>query len=198
MKLTAMKFKDYTWPHNPKVYTMRYERKLVEQKLPFGGYALQDLGLSCRVMEGEGEFCGDGAYDEFKKLATVFYAAGSGTLVHPNWSVTRAYFAELSLVQEPRSDYVRYSFAFWEDVGTQGGGLKAVSPAPKPVVGSPAPTGHSAGHSAENAAYHAVTKGETLWGIAQRVGTTVAAILALNPGIKNPNLIYVGQKVRIR
>jgi len=38
----------------------------------------------------------------------------------------------------------------------------------------------------------------TLSGIARHYGTTVSAIMALNPNIKNPNLIYVGQKVRVR
>ena len=42
-------------------------------KLPFGRSVTQDLGQVCRVLEGEGEFAGEGAYEEFKRLATVFY-----------------------------------------------------------------------------------------------------------------------------
>lgn len=45
---------------------------------------------------------------------------------------------------------------------------------------------------------HVVQRGDTLRKIANRYGTTVDALLALNPGIKNPNLIYVGQVIRIR
>lgn len=37
----------------------------------------------------------------------------------------------------------------------------------------------------------------TLWGISQHVGKSLATVEALNPGIKNPNLIYAGQQVRI-
>ncbi|MEG2989304.1 MAG: LysM domain-containing protein [Oscillospiraceae bacterium] len=40
-------------------------------------------------------------------------------------------------------------------------------------------------------------KGESLWGIAGRYQTTVSAILKLNSGIKNQNLIYPGQEVRV-
>lgn len=37
----------------------------------------------------------------------------------------------------------------------------------------------------------------TLWGIAQKYGLSLQRIEQLNPQIKNPNLIYPGQKVRI-
>lgn len=40
-------------------------------------------------------------------------------------------------------------------------------------------------------------KGDTLWGIAQRWGVSLQALIAANPGIKNPNLIYPGDKVVI-
>ena len=45
-----MRYKDYVWPHNPRTYTIDYERKMAAQKVPFGRYHLQDLGLTRRVM----------------------------------------------------------------------------------------------------------------------------------------------------
>ena len=42
-----------------------------------------------------------------------------------------------------------------------------------------------------------VQRGDTLKIIAARFGTTVDTILKLNPKITNPNLIYVGQVLRI-
>ena len=44
MELTAMRFKDYTWPYNPESCRCVWERKLLRRKLPFGGVSLQDLG----------------------------------------------------------------------------------------------------------------------------------------------------------
>ena len=41
-----------------------------------------------------------------------------------------------------------------------------------------------------------VRRGDTLWGIAQRYGTTVSYLTALN-GIRNPERIYPGQKIRL-
>lgn len=45
--------------------------------------------------------------------------------------------------------------------------------------------------------YYTVQKGDNLTKIAKKYGTTVDAIMKLNPNIKNPNLIYVGQKIRV-
>ena len=59
-----MRYKDYVWPHNPRTYTIDYERRMAAQKVPFGRYHLQDLGLTRRVMKGEGEFVGPTAYEE--------------------------------------------------------------------------------------------------------------------------------------
>ena len=44
--------------------------------------------------------------------------------------------------------------------------------------------------------YYIVKSGDTLSGIASRYKTTVAQLVRLN-GIKNPNLIYVNQKIRV-
>ena len=46
--------------------------------------------------------------------------------------------------------------------------------------------------------WHTVRKGDSLWALARAYDTTVDALIALNPSIRNPNLILVGQKVRVR
>lgn len=45
--------------------------------------------------------------------------------------------------------------------------------------------------------YHKVVKGDTLSAIAKKYGTTVNAIVQLN-GIKNANMIIIGQKLRVK
>lgn len=42
-----------------------------------------------------------------------------------------------------------------------------------------------------------VKKGDTLRKIAEKFGTTVDALLKLNPGITNPNRIYAGQAIKV-
>ena len=188
MRLEPMRYKTYTWPHNPRTYSIRFERKLAVHKIPFGRYHMQDLGLGCRVLRGEGEFAGEGAYDEFKTLATLFYEEGPGVLVHPVWQTASAYFVELALRQEPRPDYVAYTFAFWEDLAYYDAELKQVAGTAREAEEADAASG----------LVHTVVQGDTLWAIALRYGVTVDKLIRNNPQIKNPNLIRVGQEVRIR
>ena len=182
-----MRYKDYIWPHNPRIYTINYERVMVQSKIPFGLYHLQDLGRARRVMRGEGEFAGPDAYAQFGALANVFYSEGPGLLIHPLWQTASAYFVELALKQEPRPSYVSYSFTFWEDLGVYNTALKQAQAQGR--------TGASGGGGTLS---HTVVKGDTLWSIARRYSVTAEELIALNPQIKNPNLIYVGQEVRVR
>ena len=191
MELSPMRYKSYTWPHNPRVYSIDYERKMAVHKTPFGLFRLQDLGRTNRIMEGEGEFVGQGAYAQFGQLANVFYDGGPGLLVHPVWRTVSAYFVTLELMEEPLPDYVRYRFSFWED-STASGGLVEVPVEGKPEGGTD-PEIPAGGWGA----VHTVRKGETLWGIAWRYGVALTALIAANPQIKNPNLIYPGDQVRI-
>ncbi len=186
MILTPMRYKSYTWPHNPRVYSIDFQRAVAAHKTPFGRYQLQDLGMGQRVMEGEGEFMGPGAYVEFQRLACVFYEDGPGLLVHPLWQAAEAYFVSLRVEQAPRPDYVRYSFAFWEDYGLYSGLAVRVAAQRDKKESTRAA-----------AAVHRVAEGDTLWGLARQYGVSLAELVALNPQIKNPNLIRVGEEVRV-
>ncbi len=192
MKLSPMRYKDFTWPHNPRTYTIEYQRSMAVHKVPFGRYHLQDLGPTQRVMKGEGEFVGSGAYEQFKALASVFYSEGPGTLIHPVWQASNAYFVELSLAQEPRQDYVRYTFTFWESYD----GYQAYAREVSDISDGSVDTDSTAGSASE--VWHTVASGESLWKIARDYGAELTAVIALNPQIKNPNLIYAGEKVRVK
>ena len=183
-----MRYKTYTWPHNPETYEITWERKVGLHKIPFGRYCMQDLGITCRVMRGEGVFAGAGAYQEFQKLANVFSRSGPGILSHPVWRAASAYFVKLELKEQPLPDYVRYSFEFWEN-GIADTGLTK-------VTSETAASATTA--AAASAVYYVVRKGDTLWGIAKKYGVNLAALIANNPQIKNPNLIYPGDKVKIQ
>ena len=194
MNLAPMRYKNYIWPHNPRVYSIDYERVVAENKVPFGRCQLQDMGMTRRVMRGEGEFVGPEAYYQFGQLATVFYDDGPGLLVHPIWQTANAYFVELRVEQEPRPDYVKYSFAFWERFDPYITAIRQV--AAEKTEGSSGITGSSAaGGGGEQ--WHTVERGDTLWELARRYGVSLERLVELNPQIKNPNLIYVGQKVRV-
>ena len=190
MVLAPMRFKNFVWPHNPRVYAIAFERKMAVHKIPFGLHHLQSLGQTRRVLRGEGEFVGERAYDTLKELATVFYEETPGVLVHPVWMTTTAWFAALELRQEPKRDYVAYSFEFWETEEGAGETRLALRALPGGGEGAGTQTGEEL--------WHTVAQGETLWGLARRYGVELERVIALNPDIRNPNLIFPGQRVRIR
>lgn len=179
--MEPMQYKSFVWPHNPRTYVIDFTRQTALQKIPMGDYSLQDLGRSYREMHGEGEFYGPEAYNTFKALATVFYEGGPGVLVHPVWQTANAYLTQLQLRQEPRRDYVAYRFVFQEDL-TQKTLLTPVQPVKEETAG---------------AVYHTTQAGETLWHVAAKYNLSYEQLMALNPQIRNPNLVLAGEKVRV-
>ena len=46
--------------------------------------------------------------------------------------------------------------------------------------------------------YYTVQKGDTLGAIARKHNIALNKLLGLNPDIKNPNLIHIGDKIRVK
>ncbi len=180
-----MRYGDFVWPHNPRVYSIEYERVMASHKVPFGDYVLQDMGRVRRVMRGEGEFVGDGAYSTFGQLANRFYQGGTDWLIHPIWQPAKAFFVDLKLEQVPLPNYVKYSFTFWEDIETYDTWISKVEET-------------SVGETWDSVKkVHTVVSGDCMWNIARAYGLSLAELIALNPQIKNPNLIYAGEEVYV-
>ncbi len=193
MILAPMKFKDYVWPHNPRVYEISFKKDIVSHRVPCGLYVLQNMGRNRRVLRGEGEFCGPGAYKEFQKLGNVFYDDTPGTLVHPLWMTTSAYFVALELAQEPREDYVRYSFEFWECFDGYDAVLRKIDVKTEADV----PVQETQSAAAEQAKYYTVKSGDTMYAIARANGITLEKLVEFNPQVGNIHLIFAGQKLRV-
>jgi LysM repeat protein len=69
------------------------------------------------------------------------------------------------------------------------------TPAPTPIPPTPGP--YPTPVPGYCRYYHPVLWGQTLSGIAWYYGTTIQAIMSVNPGITNPNLIYAGSTLCI-
>ena len=82
MNLEPMRYKSFVWPHNPRIYSIRYERKVAVGKVPFGRYVMQNMGMTYRVLRGEGEFYGPDSYEQFKRMATVYYDEKPGLITN--------------------------------------------------------------------------------------------------------------------
>ena len=82
-----------------------------------------------------------------------------------------------------------YSFTFWASSTQTDTAIRREETVTADSGGSTG--GSSAGRT------HTVTAGETLWGIARDYGLELTELIALNPQIKNPNLILPGEQVTV-
>ena len=94
--------------------------------------------------------------------------------------------------EEPLPDYVRYRFEFWEDWSGYGTALTEVTV----VENDGAENALNETKSGDRETY-TVRRGETLWGIAKSCGVELTDLIAANPQIRNPNLIYPGDEVKL-
>ncbi|MGB4451838.1 MAG: LysM peptidoglycan-binding domain-containing protein, partial [Bacillota bacterium] len=84
------------------------------------------------------------------------------------------------------------------ETGKPGGFLGPSGPQPKDPMGAsgePGTAGETSQGSGQGRTY-TVQPGDSIWAIAKRFGTTVEAIVRIN-GIRNPDLIYPGEVLKI-
>ena len=106
-----LSYKTFVWPKNPHIY------KEVTSHTPY--YHTQDgetyfdgmSGLK-RVITGSGVFCGEDAYEQYKKLQKLAEESGAGNLEHPIFGIRYCYLTMLEVTQEPKENYVSYRFEF--------------------------------------------------------------------------------------
>lgn len=174
MKLTPMSYRDYIWPHNPETIRVARAKSIRSYSVPDGGDVLQSMGNGGRVVTGGGAFTGEGCMEEFARLTAAFSEAGVGTLRVPGFDPFEAVFSSFSMKGAAQPDCVQYEFEFRED-----------GSAPREQTDAAWPKSY-------------VCKGgETLWSIANRFGTDLEALRALNPSVEWPNGLEAGIEVRV-
>lgn len=106
-----MSYKTFVWPQNPHTYQETIAREphyyTQDGESYFGG-----MGAMRRRITGSGNFHGEGAYENFKRLMKVAEENSAGNLEHPVWGIRYCYLTELVLTQEPKENYVSYRFEF--------------------------------------------------------------------------------------
>lgn len=107
----AMKFKDYTWPNDPQTYRETLSRvpKYVTED---GVTSYSGMGSTQRIMTGTGAFFGKTAYENWRELVELAEETTPGELIHPVLGIRYCYLTKLEMLQEPRENYVSYSFEF--------------------------------------------------------------------------------------
>jgi hypothetical protein len=111
-KLNNIKYKDFTFPHNPETTGFKCDRTYIKHKYPnLVGSELEDFGANAIVITGSGYFFGDKAYDNFHKLYKEFAKNGVGNFSHPIFTeVTRGLMVSLNSTVDPQVNVIKYSF----------------------------------------------------------------------------------------
>lgn len=174
MALDLMKYKNYTWHHNPSKINISSQRNIKEIIMPFSGAVFQDYGRRKRIVSGEGEFYGIDCIEQFNSLFSIFSQDSEGYLTLPGIQSFLALFHRLELLGETAPNVVTYKFEFWEVLNESDQNVKSW-----------------------NTNYHIVRNGETLWDIAQKYNLDITKLLKLNLEIKNPNTLYANERVKL-
>lgn len=202
-KLARITYKGFEFPYNPATTSYKIDRTYIKHKYPeLSGNELEDFGPNACVISGSGEFFGDNAYQNWRKLLKEFKKGEVGSVSHPIFTdVTRGLMTSLQATLEPREDYVRYAFEIIADTElsineTLGKYISVVS------GGSWANDSGESGGSNNGELVHTVSSGECLSVIcakyASKFNTTISwKKIAEHNNMKNPNLIYPGDKIKI-
>lgn len=109
--MVPLRYKTFVWPCNPHTYRDEMSR-VPHYRTENGEVTFSGMSTVLRKITGTGAFFGAGAYASFLELMEVFRDVHPGELEHPVWGKCYCYFTQLQLTQEPRDDYVSYTFTF--------------------------------------------------------------------------------------
>lgn len=109
--MECMSYKTFVWPNNPASYREEWSRE-AKYSTEDGVSTFLGMGPLKGTIRGSGAFFGELAYENFRDLLELAESDEAGALRHPLWGIRQAYLTELELVQEPRENYVGYSFGF--------------------------------------------------------------------------------------
>lgn len=172
--MEKLRYKEYTFPVNPRRLEVINERRAARVPLPFAGELITDMGAKARLVAVEGEFFGANALQQYLKLEQVYGEGGAGQLYLPGQVPFAAHFILFKAFGLPGREGYAYSARFVEDTLQSGSG------------------------EAERQLTYIVRENETLFAIAARFHTTAEQLLAYNPGVLSPNRLAAGQTLILK
>ncbi len=119
--MTAMRYKDFIFPHNPKRIQVSYRSATATLHCPQLGSVVQHLGPRCRVVSGQGAFFGPAAAAQFAALEQLAAQGNAGYLFIPALTPFKAYLTKLVYLGEGDGSLLSYSFEFVEQTTLKGG-----------------------------------------------------------------------------
>ena len=109
-----MRYKNFTFPHDPEKLEVTVKNQLGVAHCPGYGPVIQELGVQQRVISGEGAFFGEQAETLYRQLEGIFFQQTPGTLSIPGHPAVTAHFSALRWLGQGDGQIIRYSFEFIE------------------------------------------------------------------------------------
>lgn len=166
-----MRYKGFSWHHNPKKLEIHNGKKTIDLCCPYSHKEVQELCADNCVIKGQGELYGEKCIEQFNKLNTLFSQKGKGVLSVGGLPSIEAYFTKLELLCEPKENIVSYSFEFVECSSKE--------------------------KNNTSVNYHIAKDGETLWDISYIYNVPVEELARINPSYKRPDSVSEGDRVII-
>lgn len=205
--LPSIRYKGFTFPFNPASTEYKIDRSYIKHKYPeIKGTELEDLGPNACVISGDGAFFGPSAYNNWDRLVREYKKGGVGSVYHPIFKdITRGLMVSLHAKVDPIPQYVSYTFEIVADTAPSVNEClgKYISVLSSPVdTGGVDNGGSGGGNGNSGSLVHIVVKGECLSVICARYaaqfGTTISwRKIATHNNMKNPHLIFPGDKINI-
>ncbi len=171
MNPSIIRFKGYSWEHNPETLKITKSHRYSESDVAGGSTVLSGFGTRRRTVSGTGQLKGEDCIYQYTRLLKLQAGLDSGVLCLPDMKPFYAFFKSLELTCEPTPELITYSFEFVEDC--------------------------SKNNSEKEKYYHMVVGSETLWDISFMYSVGIDELVALNPEIKRVDELAQGSKVRL-
>ncbi len=110
--METMKYKGFSWPHNPEKLKLDYRRDPQYGEDAQGLPVYIGMGQRRCIVSGSGVFTGELAIETFEELEVLFRESTGGILFLPHGDSFQAYFSQLTVEQDSREQYIHYSFTF--------------------------------------------------------------------------------------
>ncbi len=109
-----MQFGTFIWPNDPEIFRMKFTRKIKVAAGDGDLWTVDNVARLGRTFECEGVFCGSGAYNSIRALASLHIAGRPARLLHPQWDPTTALLSEMEVTEGPGENLLRYKLTFVE------------------------------------------------------------------------------------
>lgn len=170
MTHALLRFKDFIFTKNPAEISVKSQKVISAQNIPFGNAEVTEISDEAKVIKGTGSFSGEEKLRDSLCLQRLFDKGGSGALFLSDIPPVKAVMTSLNIYEKSGSSDIFYDIEFCEIPETRKETAKE---------------------------YTAALKGDSLWSIGIRENREIEALVDMNPQFLDPFDVKEGDKVKL-